>query len=85
VPIGWAGLERVALSDVELGGVTVPAGSTVIPIMYSANRDEARIDEPDRFDITREPVSHLSFGHGVHHCVGAPLDECWKVTVNRDT
>jgi cytochrome P450 len=42
-------------------------------MMYSANRDEARIDEPDRFDITREPVSNLSFGYGVHHCVGAPL------------
>jgi cytochrome P450 len=73
VPISWAGLERVALSDVELSGVVVPAGSTVIPMMYSANRDEALNDQPDRFDITRESVSHLSFGHGAHHCVGAPL------------
>jgi cytochrome P450 len=73
VPISWAGLERLALTDVDLSGVTVPAGATVIPMIYSANRDEALIDQPDRFDITRKPVSHLSFGHGVHHCVGAPL------------
>jgi cytochrome P450 len=73
VPISWAGLERIALADVELSGVTVPAGATVIPMIYSANRDKALIDQPDRFDLTRKPVSHLSFGHGIHHCVGAPL------------
>jgi cytochrome P450 len=73
VPITRAGLERVALADVDLSGVTVPAGSTVIPMMYSANRDPALTDQPDRFDITREPAPHLAFGHGVHHCVGAPL------------
>jgi cytochrome P450 len=73
VPITWAGLERVALADVDLSGVTVPAGATVIPLMYTANRDPARTDQPDRFDITREPAPHLAFGHGAHHCIGAPL------------
>jgi cytochrome P450 len=73
VPIIWAGLERVALREVELSGVTVPAGATVVPMAYPANRDPALTDQPDRFDITREPGPHLAFGHGVHHCVGAPL------------
>jgi cytochrome P450 len=39
----------------------------------SANRDERHYPEPDRFDIRRNPTDHLAFGHGTHHCVGAPL------------
>jgi cytochrome P450 len=39
----------------------------------SANRDERRYPEPDRFDVRRNPADHLAFGHGTHHCVGAPL------------
>ncbi|HET8657789.1 MAG TPA: cytochrome P450 [Micromonosporaceae bacterium] len=66
-------LERVAARDVQLSGVTVPAGSTVIPLSYSANRDEALVDDPDRFDITRSPSPHLGFGSGLHFCIGAPL------------
>jgi cytochrome P450 len=73
VPIVWATLERVALADVDLSGVTVPAGATVIPLTYSANRDQALTDHADRLDITREPVPHLAFGHGAHYCIGAPL------------
>ncbi len=66
-------MERVATEDVELGGVAVPAGSTVIPLQYSANRDEALTADPDRFDITRKPVPHMAFGTGIHFCIGAPL------------
>jgi nocardicin N-oxygenase len=66
-------LERVATEDVELSGVTVPAGSTVIPLHYSANRDEALTDDPDRLDITRKPTPHMTLGGGVHFCLGAPL------------
>jgi cytochrome P450 len=66
-------LERVATQDVELSGVTVPAGSTVIPLHYSANRDEALTADPDRFDITRKPTPHMALGGGVHFCLGAPL------------
>lgn len=73
VPIAKAGLERVATRDVELSGVHVPAGSTVIPLQYSANRDAALTPDPDRFDVTRRPVPHMTFGHGTHHCIGAPL------------
>jgi cytochrome P450 len=73
VPIAWCTVERLTLADVELGGVPVPAGSTVVPLHYSANRDEAFIDEPDRFDVSRPPSQHMSFGYGVHRCIGAPL------------
>jgi nocardicin N-oxygenase len=66
-------MERVATQDTQLSGVTVSAGSTVIPLHYSANRDEALVEEPDRFDITRKPVPHMAFGGGLHHCLGAPL------------
>ena len=73
VRITKAILERVATQDVELSGVTVPAGATVIPLQYSANRDEALSDDPDRFDISRKPSPHLTFGGGLHFCIGAPL------------
>jgi len=73
VPIAKASLERVATADVSLSGVHIPAGATVIPLQYSANRDPALTDDPDRFDLTRGPVPHLTFGHGPHHCIGAAL------------
>ena len=73
VRIVKAVLERVATEDVELSGVTVPAGSTVIALNYSANRDEALVEDPDRFDIIRKPSPHLAFGAGLHFCLGAPL------------
>jgi len=74
VPMAWCACERVALEEVELSGVTIPAGSTVVPLIYSANRDEAVIGEPDRLDVTRTAYTpHLGFGHGIHRCLGAPL------------
>ncbi len=73
VRISRASLERVATEDVELSGVHIPKGSTVIMLKYSANRDEALIDDPDRFDVTREVVPHMAFGMGIHHCIGAAL------------
>jgi len=73
VPISWSGLERVALRDVTLSGVPVPAGSSVIPLIYAANYDEVLTEDAGRLDVTRPPVAHLAFGHGVHRCIGAPL------------
>ena len=64
---------RLAASPVELDGVTLPEGSRVAVLFGSANRDERHYDAPDRFDVTRNPVDHLSFGRGIHHCVGAGL------------
>jgi cytochrome P450 len=73
VPITRAGLERVTREDVELSGVTIPAGSTVVPLPNAAHFDPRFVPDPLRLDVGRDPAAHLGFGHGVHHCVGAPL------------
>lgn len=59
--------------DVTLSGVDIPAGEMVIPIIGAANRDPARFSDPDRLDITRGDQEHVSFGTGMHHCLGAQL------------
>jgi len=64
---------RVTTEDVRLGGVTIPAGEQVIPLYSTANRDRSVFIDPDRFDVTRDAASHLAFGAGVHHCLGAQL------------
>jgi cytochrome P450 len=70
-PIQW--LTRMVVEDRELGGVRLPAGSRVVLLYASGNRDERKFPEPDRFDITRKPTGHLSFGKGKHACLGMPL------------
>jgi cytochrome P450 len=52
---------------------SVPKGSALLLMLASANRDERHFDEPDRFDIHRKAVGHLTFGRGAHFCLGAPL------------
>lgn len=64
---------RVASEDLEIGGQPIRAGEKVLISLTSANRDERRFPEPDRFDITRAENPHLTFGHGIHHCLGAAL------------
>jgi cytochrome P450 len=65
---------RKAVEDVELGGVRVPAGTLVIVNTAAANRDPAVYDDPDCLDITREgPATMLTFGGGIHYCLGAHL------------
>lgn len=64
---------RVATEDLELAGVRIAARDKVIVSTTSANRDERRFPNPDRFDITRADNPHLTFGHGIHHCLGAAL------------
>jgi cytochrome P450 len=59
--------------DVELYGQTVPAGSVMVILNASANRDARVFDDPDRFDIHRKAQRHLSFGYGLHFCLGAHL------------
>ncbi|MGD1170448.1 cytochrome P450 [Mycobacterium seoulense] len=66
-------ITRVATRDTELGGVPIPEGSTVMPMLGSANRQEDRYPDPDRFDIFRSPRAHLGWGHGVHVCLGMHL------------
>jgi cytochrome P450 PksS len=65
--------ERYARVDVTIHGVTIPRGEMTLGVIGSANRDEAVFDNPDELDITREPNRHLSFGQGIHFCLGAPL------------
>jgi cytochrome P450 len=64
---------RVSVEDYCAGDVFVPKGSRIMLIYGSANRDERRYDEPDRFDITRNPTDHLGFGTGPHMCIGMHL------------
>ena len=66
-------LARVASGDIEMAGTTIRAGDRVFAFVNSANRDPEAFDEPERFDIGREPNPHLTFGHGIHFCLGAPL------------
>ena len=71
-----AHMRRTALRDVELGGKTIKKGDKVVMWYVSGNRDERAIPEPDRFIIDRErPRQHLSFGFGIHRCVGNRLAE----------
>lgn len=64
---------RYVDKDVEFYGKTVPAGSVMLFLMGSANHDDRRFPDGDRFDIHRENTKHVSFGIGVHYCLGAPL------------
>jgi cytochrome P450 len=66
-------LGRTATRDVPLHDAVIPAGARVALVWASANRDERRWDDPDRLDLRREPQRHVSFGDGIHHCLGAPL------------
>lgn len=64
---------RYVVHDVEHHGQTVPAGSIILAITASANRDERRFPDPDRYDIHRKIESHVAFGVGIHFCLGAAL------------
>jgi cytochrome P450 len=64
---------RKTLRDVELHGQRIPEGELVLACLGSANRDSSVFNDPDRYDITRDPNPHLAFGHAIHFCLGAPL------------
>ncbi|KAA2267067.1 cytochrome P450 [Solihabitans fulvus] len=64
---------RFTAEPVVIGGTAIPAGEIVLISLGSANRDERRFDRADELDLRRHTGTHLSFGHGVHHCLGAPL------------
>ena len=65
--------DRFTTEDVRVGDVVIPAGEWVLPAISSANRDPAQYPDPDRLDLGRDTSGHVAFGHGVHHCLGAPL------------
>ncbi|WP_345612863.1 cytochrome P450 family protein [Pseudonocardia adelaidensis] len=66
-------LLAVASEPIQVGDVTIQTGDPIFIVLIAANRDPDRFPDPDRLDIRREPAGHLAFGHGIHHCVGAPL------------
>jgi cytochrome P450 len=65
--------DRFTTGEVTIGGVMIPAGEWVFAALSSANRDPAQYPAPDRLDLGRDTSGHVAFGHGVHHCLGAPL------------
>ncbi|MEO3889243.1 cytochrome P450 [Nonomuraea sp. B5E05] len=67
------GAQRTALEDVELEGVTVTKGQTVVISIPLANRDPEQFHDPDTLDLTRSSAGHVGFGHGVHQCLGQQL------------
>lgn len=69
----FPGTFRRTMREVEIAGVTIPAGERVVPLLASANRDETQFEDPDRFIVGREPNRHVAFGLGIHYCLGAPL------------
>ena len=65
--------ERFTREDLTVAGVTIPRGNLVFASIASANRDERHFKDPDMLDLGREPNRHMSFGMGIHYCLGAPL------------
>jgi cytochrome P450 len=85
-PAQW--FARLTTVDVATDHGTIPAGQRVLLLFGSANRDEQAYGDPDRFDIRRSPSQHLSFGHGIHHCLAASLARleakvCLEVVLSR--
>lgn len=66
-------MARFATEDLVIDGVQVSRGDAVFLVISAANHDPDRFSAPDEFDVRRDAAGHLAFGHGIHHCLGAPL------------
>jgi cytochrome P450 len=62
---------RIALTDVDVGEHRIAAGQSLTLVLGSGNRDPSRYPDPDRLDVTRKASDNLSFGHGIHYCLGS--------------
>lgn len=71
--VPYAPTPRTAMEDVTVGNQVIRAGETVLCSLPMANRDPGLLPDADRLDVSREPVPHVAFGHGVHHCLGSAL------------
>ncbi|WP_414939961.1 cytochrome P450 [Amycolatopsis sp. cmx-11-51] len=71
--VPYAPTPRTAMEDVAIADQVIKAGESVICSLPAANRDPALQPDVDRLDVTREPIAHVAFGHGIHHCLGAAL------------
>lgn len=71
--VDWAGGDRMAIEDLEIGGRLVRAGDGIFVLNAAANRDENAFPEPDTFDVRRAARHHLAFGYGIHQCLGQNL------------
>lgn len=71
--VPYAPTPRTAMQDVTIAGQVIKEGETVTCSLPMANRDPALLPDANRLDVTREPVPHVAFGHGIHHCLGAAL------------
>src|ERR1700736_1184568 len=70
---GVGGIPRYARTDLEIDGVAIQSGDLLLLDIGSANHDPSMFSNPDRADISRKHAAHLTFGHGAHYCIGAPL------------
>jgi cytochrome P450 len=71
--ITHGGLRRVALADIEIAGQVIRAGEAIIAVNETANRDPSVFTDPDRLDLRRDARQHVTFGYGIHQCLGQPL------------
>lgn len=86
--VDWAAGDRMAIDDIDIGGVTIRAGDAVYIANGAGNRDERAFAEPDEFDIGRGARHHLAFGFGVHQCLGqnlarAEMEIAWRTLFER--
>lgn len=79
--VPYAPTPRIAMRDVTVEDQVVKTGDSVICALPAANRDPALAPDVDRLDVTREPIAHVAFGHGIHHCLGAALSRLELRTV----
>ncbi|ATL69938.1 cytochrome P450 [Nocardia terpenica] len=71
--VPYAPTPRIAMQDVTIGDQVIRKGESVLCSLPAANRDPALVPDPNRLDVTREPVAHVAFGYGIHYCLGAAL------------